>query len=127
MSRPELRTDLSLDAIARKRRSKLTVGDIAHANGEEPQDAADAKGTDTAASSPAAKPEAARAPRKPRGPKKAAGAGKVMVSFRLPPDVRDELERVGQLHSQPASFVIRKLIDQWAARSQDKREEILKK
>ncbi|WP_419270857.1 hypothetical protein [Paracoccus sp. T5] len=111
---------------ARKRRTTLTVADIERVTGD-PTPKPPQATLPTPQSEPASDvPEAQRTQRKPKVAKKAGGINKT-VSFRLNADAREELERVARLHSQPAGFVIKKLIDQWLAKSQEKREEILTK
>lgn len=126
MSRPEVDIDLSFDD-GRKRRAGLTVADIERVTGEATAPRSTGPGLLSEASGSDNEPAAApKAPKKTKAVKQVEG-GSRMISFRLANNARAELERVSQLHSQPASFVIKKLIDQWMAKSPEKREEILTK
>lgn len=125
MARPEVKFDMSLNDD-RKRRASLTVEDIEKATGDPTPKPAAAPNPRQDAQSERPGREPQKAPRKQKAVQHAEKSTR-MISFRLANEARAELERVSQMHSQSAPFVIKKLIDQWLAKSQEKREEILNK
>ena len=57
--------------------------------------------------------------------KKPQASASAQVNIRLPQETYDEVARISALHGQAPTYVVRKLIDQWMSKSQEKREEIL--
>lgn len=116
MSRPEPNmSGLSLAANDRsRRRAAITLDDIREADGK-------AISEPKTVSQEASKPGRGKAKKE-----KAAADPKVVVTFRVAPEIHAELVRIAGMHGQPQSYAMRKVLEQWISQSQEKREEILK-
>lgn len=127
MARPEINMNaLNLD---RERRAKITVQDIRSADAMVSQKEVTANdGKEHVAPAPdSAVENTPKTSRRKAIKAKSASESKVVISCRIPADVHAELTRIAALHGQPQSYTLNKVLAQWMARSQDKREEILSK